>query len=154
MWIGGPTSISTSFGILRPYLPENRAIMPSGMKALYCSQFERVILVPARMVPSVLCELLSIFKGLKSIARSLLLPEISFGPGVLGFTCAVGEAPTMPRIALTALSARNAIGTGDSLLGLLAVPGASALALVAMRPSCALVTADAKATVLPRCDCC
>src|SRR6266478_1154754 len=149
MWIGGPTSISMSLGILRPYLPENRAIMPSGMKALYCSQFEIVILVPARMVPSVPCGLLSI-----SIAALLLLPEISFGRGVLGITGAAGGAPTMPRVALAAPSATDVIGIGDSLVGLPVVPRASAPALVAMRPSCALATAGAEATAPPRCDCC
>src|SRR5258708_9444208 len=118
MWIGGPTFISMSFGILRPCLPEKRAIMPSGMKALYCCQFEIVILVPARMVPFVPCKLLSISKELKSVAASLLLSEISFGRRVLGITCMAGGASTMPRVALTAPRARDAIGAIRGTLGL------------------------------------
>src|SRR5579871_1986370 len=47
-----PTSISTSSGIFHAYFPEKSAIIPSGMKALYCCQFCMVILVPGGMVSS------------------------------------------------------------------------------------------------------
>src|SRR6266404_182493 len=51
----GPTSISTSSGIFHAYWLENSAIMPSGMKALYCCQFCIVILVPGGIVSSAAC---------------------------------------------------------------------------------------------------
>src|SRR5260370_18939536 len=88
------------------------------MIALFSGKYEIVILVPARMLPSVPCKLLSISKELKSVTASVLLSEISFGRRVLGITCMAGGASTMPRVALTAPSARDAIGAIRGTLGL------------------------------------